>query len=165
MSGSAVIQTACPAGYYGTMERATSQAEGCEKCPAGYLCPSAAEDYIWYACPPHRYCTRGATSATNCPTHTYFPGLKARDADECAHDPEGYYLVSNMPTICPIGNYCPGKDTKQVCPDGTYNLDEGAISINSCLACPPGHHCSGGAIAGASSILRYMPYFGAAQAN
>ena len=73
--------------------------------------------------------------------------------------------MSNVPTICPIGNYCPGKNTKQVCPDGTYNLDEGAISINSCLACPPGHFCTGGAITGAASVLRYMPYFGAATNN
>lgn len=32
------VETKCPKGTFGTMERATTEAEGCEKCPAGYDC-------------------------------------------------------------------------------------------------------------------------------
>ena len=53
----------------------------------------------------------------------------------------------------------------QTCPNGTYNQDEGSISVNSCIPCPPGHFCTGGFITGASAVLKYLPLFGAAGPN
>lgn len=41
-----------------------------------------------------------------------------------------------------IGFYCPlGSFTPLPCPKGTYEPTAGAVSIDSCLKCPPHHYC------------------------
>ena len=41
-----------------------------------------------------------------------------------------------------IGFYCPlGSFTPLPCPKGTYGPSAGAVSIHSCLKCPPHHYC------------------------
>lgn len=41
-----------------------------------------------------------------------------------------------------IGFYCPlGSFTPVPCPKGTYGPTAGAVSIDSCLKCPPHHYC------------------------
>lgn len=40
------------------------------------------------------------------------------------------------------GFYCPlGRFTPVSCPKGTYGQTAGAVSIDSCLKCPPHHYC------------------------
>lgn len=42
----------------------------------------------------------------------------------------------------PIGFYCPvGSFSPIPCPKGTYGPSSGAVSIDSCLKCPPQHYC------------------------
>ena len=43
-------EVACPAGTYGNITGAPSEAEGCPPCPAGYYCPAGTRGY-----PAHRY--------------------------------------------------------------------------------------------------------------
>ncbi|XP_036935202.1 uncharacterized protein LOC119008697 [Acanthopagrus latus] len=43
---------------------------------------------------------------------------------------------------CQPGFYCPlGSFTPVPCPKGTYGPTAGAVSIDSCLKCPPHHYC------------------------
>lgn len=44
--------------------------------------------------------------------------------------------------MCLLGFYCPVESVTPVpCPKGTYGLTADAVSIDSCLVCPPHHYC------------------------
>lgn len=71
-----------------------------------------------------------------------------------------------MITICPAGHFCP-RGTKEPikCPDGWYNLDEGASIFDTCLRCPAGFVCKDGVISDRADPLHYIPYHGASKKN
>lgn len=50
------IQTLCPKGYYGLVERASSKLNGCGICPAGYFCLEGTENFELNPCPRGHYC-------------------------------------------------------------------------------------------------------------
>lgn len=77
------VQTKCPKGYFGTMERAFDQASGCEKCPAGYDCQEGTEHFLQVPCPLGSYCPDEAAFAHPCPSGTYGDSLFARSLADC----------------------------------------------------------------------------------
>jgi hypothetical protein len=52
------IQTKCRPGYYGIIERARSENEGCEECPPGYFCLAGTDNFELHPCPRGMYCPR-----------------------------------------------------------------------------------------------------------
>lgn len=69
-----------------------------------------------------------------CPTGSEYPILLR----------EGYYLVQNIPNLCPIGYYCTRGD-KFICPAGFYGNKLG-LSTSTCSGlCPRGFYCFEGA--------------------
>lgn len=47
-----------------------------------------------------------------------------------------------LPTVCPIGNYCPeGSIFTSPCPPGTYNIKTGLYDSRECTSCSAGYYC------------------------
>merc|ERR1719232_75018 len=166
------VQTKCPAGYAGIRERASSQANGCIQCPAGFYCPEGTADFLKSPCPRGAYCAKGAAMVV-CPQGTYNDNLMGRSVADCQQCPNGHECAEgtvDRGDVCKAGNYCPkGSYPDQfACPAGTYGADRtGKSDISECLPCPPGHYCPEGsgsatpAPAGKWTPLSGMPSEGA----
>ena len=77
------VQTKCPKGYFGVMERATTQADGCFLCPAGYDCQAGTEHFLQVPCPLGYYCPASKAYAHPCPSGTYGENLFGRSLADC----------------------------------------------------------------------------------
>jgi hypothetical protein len=79
---------------------------------------------------------------------TCIPGFfLLSDASECALCPWGFWCNTSLAYACPMGTYNPDTgavtpQTCRTCARGTYTSAPGSAS---CLACPVGHFCLGGA--------------------
>lgn len=139
-------QTKCPAGKFGTMERAKSEADGCATCPPGYNCYEGTSNFELVPCPKGGYCEAGKTVIA-CPPGTFNNDLYGRSKNDCKTCPIGHECKEesvDQGTLCPEGYFCPrGSEINQYpCPAGTHgNSQTGKKDINECLPCPPGHYC------------------------
>ena len=147
--------TPCPAGKYGSIRGAVSEAEGCAQCPQGYYCLEATvgvprSDRL---CPRGHYCPAGTSALKEhpCPGGTNYPDLGAVTDTECLSCPQGRICAAGTydpmctACICPRGHYCPlNSSIATPCPAGTYTEEEGAVGQQYCKACPAGHWCASG---------------------
>eukprot|EP00742_Colponemidia_sp_Colp-10_P018614 GILJ01021514.1.p1 GENE.GILJ01021514.1~~GILJ01021514.1.p1 ORF type:complete len:1858 (-),score=172.31 GILJ01021514.1:2-4912(-) len=142
------VQTVCPAGTYGILAGATSQAQGCATCIAGYWCPAGAQDYLLNPCPMGHYCPTGAATPTQCPAGYYLDQVMANTSTTCKQCPPGRYCPAGSTdpnSICPSGYYCPARTqagTDNPCPAGTYTgAVVGLTDSSGCQPCPIGYYC------------------------
>lgn len=142
------VQTKCPAGQYGTMERGSSS-DVCQDCPPGYNCQPGTADFELVPCPAGGYCPTG-TAVIACPAGTFNDQLYARSISDCKTCPIGHQCgeeSTDKGSVCAEGYYCPrgSGDGSYPCPAGTHgNSQTGKKDINECLPCPPGHYCEEG---------------------
>ena len=138
-------------------------------CSAGFYCPSGATNSTFISCPQGFYCPSDQQSQGTlplaCPIGTYQNQTERTSLADCLPCPvdqfcqepalispndfckEGYYCNANSTTAyeneCPVGSFCQGNQTQEVCPEGFYtNINRQSI----CQSCPPGHYCSNGII-------------------
>ncbi|XP_063762752.1 SCO-spondin isoform X2 [Eleginops maclovinus] len=106
-------------------------------CQAGYYCPGKdnSSQQASIPCSPGNMCPPGSGTQVPCLPGTYqdLPGQ-----EECVQCPAGFYCAgsgdagtvhvsgTHNPTLCPKGHYCP----------------PGAVSIEVCQPCLPGHYCA-----------------------
>jgi len=118
--GSAYQTIMCPAGTYQPDLSMTALSD-CLPCPAGKACEfkaiaSLATDLP--DCAAGFFCISGATSR--------YP----------------YTLSAGEYGPCPVGHWCDvGTSVPTPCVAGFFSNQERAISIDYCLACPPGFMC------------------------
>ncbi|XP_040546472.1 zonadhesin-like isoform X6 [Gallus gallus] len=113
----------CPPGTFNP-SYGLSQAERCQKCPAGMFCGDWGLSSPSGPCWPGFFCTAGAS----------------------VPNPDG---ATNTSTggPCPPGHFCPaGTSIPQQCPVGTYSDRLYMWQESSCMACPSGHYCSSAAL-------------------
>ena len=128
----------CPSGTYGNRTGATSQANGCATCPAGYFCIPGTVGYPTEAlrCPPGHFCLAGTTTQYQhpCPNGKFSRNVGNERSDQCENCPVGYYCVGGDRTgdnLCPMGHYCPigtTSSTQYPCPAGYYTEEMGSKS-------------------------------------
>ena len=125
------VMTECPTGYYCPVGASSITA-----CPAGtfnsVVKATASTDCI--NCPPGKYCLAGASTPTGNCNQGYYCRTSAQIAS-----PTG--TATNF-GICPAGHYCPARTGDPIqCPPGTYNTLTNSVSIAACLSCPAGRYC------------------------
>ena len=128
----------CPSGTYGNRTGATSQANGCASCPAGYFCIPGTVGYPSKAlrCPPGHYCPAGTTTQYQypCPNGKFSRNVGNERSDQCENCPVGYYCQGGDrtgDTLCPLGHYCPigtASRSQHPCPAGYYTEEMGSRS-------------------------------------
>ena len=135
----------------------------CKACDPGFACldPGTNTSPHDDICPDGYYCnvldvlpTGYGTRQIACPAGTY--GVKEggiSPEDACAVCPAGSYCVaaSTDPQTCPEGYFCPQgthASDEYACPAGTYNDQQGAVSLADCYACPEGYYCPAGSSTG-----------------
>ncbi|XP_030258688.1 zonadhesin isoform X7 [Sparus aurata] len=150
----------CTAGFYcaGSVDADTGHVSGTHTpmlCPRGHYCPPGTQSGVAFPCPagafsrqmglsnksgcelcpPGRYCSSPGLAA---PTGVCSPGYLCIHGSASAQPEEG-------PTggRCSAGSYCPQGTSYMVpCPAGTFSSIEGAVSIEVCQPCLPGHYCA-----------------------
>ncbi|KAA8594284.1 hypothetical protein FQN60_005118, partial [Etheostoma spectabile] len=150
----------CPVGFYcaGSVDADTGHVSGTHTptlCPKGHYCPLGTQSGVAYPCPagafsrqmgltnksgcelcpPGRYCSSSGLAA---PTGVCSPGYLCIHGSVSAQPEEG-------PTggRCSAGSYCPQGTSYMVpCPAGTFSSVYGAVSIEVCQPCLPGHYCA-----------------------
>ncbi|XP_047248691.1 ABC transporter G family member 25-like [Girardinichthys multiradiatus] len=106
----------CPAGTFSS-QMGLSNKSGCELCPPGRYCSSSGLASPSGVCSPGYFCIQGSVSA------------------QPEESPTGQR--------CSAGSYCPQGTSYMVpCPAGTFSSIEGAVSIEVCQPCLPGHYCA-----------------------
>ncbi|KAM6987470.1 uncharacterized protein LKV04_010315 [Tautogolabrus adspersus] len=107
-------------------------------CPAGFYCPSRdnSSKEASLPCSPGNMCPPGSDRPVPCPPGTFqdLPGQ-----DTIALQPEEGPAGGR----CSAGSYCPeGTSSMAPCPAGTFGSIDGAVSIEACQPCLPGHYCA-----------------------
>jgi len=142
------VQTKCPAGTFGSMERG-KDASVCVDCPPGYNCYEGTANFELVPCPKGGYCPSGK-SVIACPAGTFNDDLYGKSLADCKTCPIGHTCSSETKdggTLCAEGYYCPrgAGAISYPCPAGTHgNSQTGKKDMNECLPCPPGHYCPEG---------------------
>jgi hypothetical protein len=158
------VEIKCPAGKYGTKERASLVAD-CEDCPPGYNCLEGTGDFELVPCPKGGYCEKGKTVVA-CPAGTFNDDLYGRSIADCKSCPIGQTCAAEATggTLCPATSYCPrGSLAGSIkCPAGTHgNSQTGKKDMTECLPCPPGHYCpEGSATPTPAPAGKYTPLIG-----
>ncbi|XP_056298043.1 multiple epidermal growth factor-like domains protein 10 [Pseudoliparis swirei] len=145
----------CPAGFYCAGPADVDTGHSPTACPKGHYCPQGAQSGVAFPCPagafsgqmgssnqsgcelcpPGRYC---ASSGLAAPTGVCSPGYLCIHGSLSARPEEG-----PAGGRCSAGSYCPGGTNYMVpCPAGTFSSIHGAVSIEVCQSCLPGHYCS-----------------------
>ncbi|KAM6933259.1 uncharacterized protein FYW49_001626 [Xenentodon cancila] len=139
----------CPAGFFcpGSVDADIEHLSGTHTpmlCPEGHYCPPAgtfskqmglSNESDCELCPPGRYCSSSGLAA---PAGLCSPGYLCIHGSVSAQPDEG-------PTggRCSAGSYCPQGTSYMVpCPPGTFSPMDGAVSIDACQPCLPGHYCA-----------------------
>ncbi|XP_010794964.1 zonadhesin-like [Notothenia coriiceps] len=150
----------CPAGFYcaGSVDSGTVHVSGTHSptlCPKGHYCPPGTQSGVAFPCPagafsrqmglsnksgcalcpPGRYCSSSGLAA---PTGVCSPGYLCIHGSVSAQPEEG-------PTggRCSPGSYCPqGTSLMVPCPASSFSSVDGAVSIEVCQPCLPGHYCA-----------------------
>ncbi|XP_014845642.1 PREDICTED: uncharacterized protein LOC106919650 isoform X3 [Poecilia mexicana] len=150
----------CPAGFFcpGVVSADVDQVTGTSTpvpCPKGHYCPPGTQTGVAFPCPagtfssqmglsnksdcepcpPGRYCS---SSGLATPSGFCSPGYLCVQGSLSAQPEEG-------PTgrRCSAGSYCPQSTSYMVpCPAGTFSSIDGAVSIEACQPCLPGHYCA-----------------------
>ncbi|XP_070399298.1 uncharacterized protein K04H4.2-like [Nothobranchius furzeri] len=152
--------TECPAGFFcaGSVDADTGQVSGTHTpmlCPKGHYCPPGTQTGVAFPCPagtfssqmgmsnnsdcelcpPGRYCSSSGLSA---PSGVCSPGYLCIHGSVSAQPEEG-----STGGRCSTGSYCPQGTSYMVpCPAGTFSYIDGAVSVEACQPCLPGHFCS-----------------------
>lgn len=147
----------CPNGFFGNVTGASTQAEGCYRCPPGYFCNRGPESNVHEPQPCVRgyYCPAGTKFGDEfpCPAGTYSPetvsGVRDSVSTGCLLCTNGSYCLQGftVPLPCPRGFYCPAGTDHQhrfPCPLGTFGDGTGFEEAGQCPQCPPGHYCPSG---------------------
>lgn len=152
----------CPAGKYGAITGAASEAEACADCPAGQYCLPATINHTWFDCPRGFYCPAGAAEPVVCPAGKYSQEMNLGGLGQCQSCPDGMFCLPGYePRNCPVGYWCQQDNnasgtmihgaltasTPGSCGRGFYSGDITGLSNNGpdeCMACPPGSYCPGG---------------------
>ncbi|XP_033971267.1 zonadhesin-like [Trematomus bernacchii] len=150
----------CPAGFYcvGSVDSGTVHVSGTHSptlCQKGHYCPPGTQSGVAFPCPagafsrqmglsnksgcalcpPGRYCSSSGLAA---PTGVCSPGYLCIHGSVSAQPEEG-------PTggRCSPGSYCPqGTSLMVPCPASTFSSVDGAVSVEVCQPCLPGHYCA-----------------------
>ena len=149
-------QYECPAGTYGVMRGATTAAEGCAECPAGYSCAAAScgAPSDGSLCPAGHYCPSGTQFPTQfpCDGGTFNAILGATEYTACQLCHAGHYCPRGTadPLVVPAGHFGPVGTAgahDHPCPSGTYSgAVTGLSDLGGCKPCGPGAHCPEGSV-------------------
>ncbi len=131
----------CPSGTF--CKQGSSSAIGTGYCPAGYYCPSGAENPI--ETDPGYFTSRvGAVEEIKC-----YPGYYTMRSGStgCSKCPSGYECASSgtaWPNICLRGQYRVWGESNVCiqCPAGTWMPVRGGGTLGDCLPCPEGKLCT-----------------------
>ncbi|XP_039865459.1 multiple epidermal growth factor-like domains protein 11 [Simochromis diagramma] len=150
----------CPAGFFcvGLVDVDTGHVSGTHTpmlCPKGHYCPSGTQDGVAFPCPagtfsrqmglsnksdcelcpPGRYCSSSGLAA---PTGVCSAGYLCIQGS-VSPQPEDHPTGGR----CSAGSYCPQGTSYMIpCPAGTFSSIEGAVSLEACQPCLPGHFCA-----------------------
>ncbi|XP_023817540.1 zonadhesin-like isoform X2 [Oryzias latipes] len=159
----------CPAGFFCPVSLdGDSDVSGTQipkLCPEGHYCPPGTQTHVAFPCPAGTFSRQMGLSSMSdcelCPPGTYCSSSgQAAPTGVCS---PGYYCingsVSSQPEEgptggrCPSGFYCP-KATSSVipCPSGTFGSAEGAVSLEACRSCTPGHYCAEAGLSSPSGL-------------
>jgi hypothetical protein len=110
-------------------------------------------------CSPGHYCTGGFEIP--CPTGRYGNGTLLASPSCTGKCLAGTYCPSGsvIPTICPVGHYCPDGILPLKCPDGRYGSSEGLRDRACSGICPTGYYCPQGTVT-ANDYICPAGYFG-----
>ncbi|PIK41162.1 hypothetical protein BSL78_21986 [Apostichopus japonicus] len=156
-------------------------------CSSGYYCslasttPTPTDGVEGDICPAGFYCEEGTQVPSPCPPGTYsFTTMNVNVSDCLACDlgqycgaynltepsgncSQGYYCPLGQlrldAIICPVGYYCPeGTFEPFICPSGTYQLNPGEWT---CDTCPAGYYCdsTGGVVNVTEDVICPQGYF------
>ncbi|XP_053729819.1 SCO-spondin isoform X1 [Synchiropus splendidus] len=150
----------CPAGFYcdGSAGSDTSRLSGTQQptlCPKGHYCPPGAESAVAFPCPAGTFSGQMGLSSISgcepCPPGSYCASFGlAAPTGACS---PGYLCLlrslSSQPGDgatggrCAAGWYCPQGTSYMVpCPAGTFSSVAGAVNLEACQLCLPGHYCA-----------------------
>ncbi|XP_035765653.1 zonadhesin [Neolamprologus brichardi] len=148
----------CPAGFYcaGLVDVDTGHVSGTHTpmlCPKGHYCPSGTQDGVAFPCPAGTFSRQMGLSNKSdcelCPPGSYCSssglaaptGIKRYLCIQGSFSPQ----PEDHPTggRCSAGSYCPQGTSYMIpCPAGTFSSIEGAVSLEACQPCLPGHFCA-----------------------
>ena len=77
------IQTKCKDGYFGLIERARTEDEGCGICPAGYYCIAGTDNFELHPCPRGYYCPVQTGLPIECAKGFYNDQLFGKTLGDC----------------------------------------------------------------------------------
>ncbi|KAF3692794.1 Sushi, von Willebrand factor type A, EGF and pentraxin domain-containing protein 1 [Channa argus] len=139
----------CPLGLYSNKTGNTHLSE-CLPCPPGFLCDTRGLCFPSHLCPPGFYCPGRENSSQPAsipcsPGNMCPPGsdLQVPCSPGTYQDLPGKPDESPTGGRCSAGSYCPEGTSYMVpCPAGTFSSMDGAVSIEACRSCLPGHYCA-----------------------
>ncbi|CAI5693753.1 unnamed protein product [Oreochromis niloticus] len=86
-------------------------------------------------CPPGRYCSSSGLAAPTGVCSAGYLCIQGSVSPQPEDDPTGGH--------CSAGSYCPRGTSYMIpCPAGTFSSIEGAVSLEACQPCLPGHFCA-----------------------
>ena len=103
-------------------------------CSPGHYCSGGFE----ILCPKGQFGNTSLLASPSC-------SGKCLPGDYC---PSG----SILPTICPLGHYCPDGISALLCPDGRYGSEEGLKDRSCSGVCPAGYFCPEGSTSATGNI-------------
>ncbi|KAL8273754.1 hypothetical protein Esti_002354 [Eimeria stiedai] len=140
----------CPEGFF--CDEAAMTRVSIKPCTAGYTCNSTGLPRPRTICPAGAYCPEGTaiSAGTPCPAGTWSSQTGLTSISECKRVRAGVYSYEGATSVdghgrCAKGYYCPEGSADPFaasCPPGTYNPEEGGVSVDDCLPCPEGKDCS-----------------------
>lgn len=138
-ASSAAGSVACPLCPIGTFQPEQGQAQ-CRSCRSGtYQGETGAID---------------ESSCVACPAGTVSPaGSGATSSCVALLCPEGRF-GSDCAGVCPLGSFCSGASSSQLCRPGSYS---DAMGSSSCTLCPAGRHSTTSGAASADSCVACSP--------
>lgn len=155
----------CQQCWAGSYCQTTGLTKPTEQCNAGFYCNAGATEAspAGADCPKHSYCERGTALPTKCSPGQYSLATGQFDSSNCVDCTLGHWCSGqDDPAPCDPGYYCEGGSTtpkekvaqvgyfaglaassQSQCTGTDYNFD---IAQSSCLTCPDGYFCTGGAL-------------------
>jgi hypothetical protein len=113
---------ACPAGRFGAVEGATSEAAGCLPCAAGTASLAAGRDTPCPVCPAGTSSSPGASSCSPCPPGSFAASPGAATCQPCEVGTRNPDVGASSCLPCLPGTFSAsaGSTTCAPCPSGTY---------------------------------------------